>query len=93
MDVFALMDEAHGRGASDLHLSVGRPPVMRLSGSLVEVGDAPLTPQDTEAMAKSVTPPRNWDELQKVGTTDFGSAHRDKCRFRISVLTQKGTRG
>lgn len=93
MDVFALMDEAHGRGASDLHLSVGRPPVMRLSGSLVEVGDVPLTPQDTEAMAKSVTPPRNWDELQKVGTTDFGYAHRDKCRFRISVLTQKGTRG
>jgi twitching motility protein PilT len=93
MDVFALMDEAHGRGASDLHLSVGRPPVMRLSGSLVEVGDAPLKPEDTEAMAKSVTPPRNWDELQKVGTTDFGYAHRDKCRFRISVLTQKGTRG
>ena len=93
MDVYALMDEAHGRGASDLHLSVGRPPVMRLSGSLVEVGDAPLTPEDTEAMAKSVTPPRNWDELQKVGTTDFGYAHRDKCRFRISVLTQKGTRG
>ena len=93
MDVIALMDEAHARGASDLHLSVGRRPVMRLSGSLVEVGDASLTPADTEAMAKVVTPPRNWDELQKVGTTDFGYAHRDKCRFRISVLTQKGTRG
>ena len=93
MDVFALMDEAHARGASDLHLSVGRRPVMRLSGSLVELGDAPLTGADTEAMAKAVSPARNWDELLKVGTTDYGYAHGDKCRFRISVLTQKGVRG
>ncbi len=93
MDVFALMDEAHARGASDLHLSVGRRPVMRLSGSLVEVGDAPLTADDTEAMAKAVTPPRNLEELQRVGTTDYGYAHKDKCRFRVSVLTQKGVRG
>ena len=41
MDVIALMDEAHAKGASDLHLSVGRRPVMRLSGSLVEVGTDP----------------------------------------------------
>ena len=93
MDVFALMDEAHSRGASDLHLSVGRRPVMRLSGSLVEVGDAPLAGADTEAMAKAIAPARNWEELQKVGTTDFGYAHGDKCRFRVSVLTQKGVRG
>jgi len=93
MDVFALMDEAHARGASDLHLSVGRRPVMRLSGSLVEVGDAPLTAADTEAMAKAISPARNLEELQKIGTTDYGYAHADKCRFRISVLTQKGVRG
>ncbi|MBM3974907.1 MAG: PilT/PilU family type 4a pilus ATPase [Planctomycetes bacterium] len=93
MDVFALMDEAHSRGASDLHLSVGRRPVLRLSGSLVEIGDGPLAGADTEAMAKAIAPARNWEELQKVGTTDFGYAHGNKCRFRISILTQKGVRG
>ncbi|MBM4062684.1 MAG: type IV pilus twitching motility protein PilT [Planctomycetes bacterium] len=92
MDIFALMDAAFTRGASDLHLSVGRRPVLRISGSLVEIGDAVLTPQDTEAMAKAIAPQRNWDELQRCGTTDLGYAFADKCRFRTSIFTQKGCR-
>ena len=55
MDIYALMDAAFDQGASDLHLSVGRRPVLRVSGGLVEVGDAPLTPEDTEAMAKELS--------------------------------------
>ena len=93
MDIHALMDAAYERGASDLHISVGRPPVLRVSGGLVEVGDAPLTPEDTEQMAKALAPERNWQELQEIGSTDFGIAHQDKCRYRVSVLTQKGSRG
>jgi twitching motility protein PilT len=93
MDIVSLMETAFSRGASDLHLSVGRRPVLRLGGGLVEIGDAPLKPADTEAMAKSIAPPRNWEELLKGGTTDFGYAYQDKCRFRVSVLTQKGSRG
>jgi twitching motility protein PilT len=93
MDIVALMDQVHARGASDLHLSVGRRAVMRLGGSLVEVGDVVLTPVDTEAVCKQLAPARNWEELQKVGTTDFGYAFGDKCRFRVSLLTQKGSRG
>lgn len=93
MDIFALMDLAFEKGASDLHLSIGRKPVFRMGGGLHEVGDAVLQPTDTEALAKSITPQRNWDELLRVGTTDFGYAHKDKCRFRVSVLTQKGARG
>ncbi len=93
MDITALMDAAYSRGASDLHLSVGRRPVLRISGGLVEIGDAVLTPQDTEAMAKAIAPTRNWEELLRGGMTDFGYAFADKCRFRVSVLTQKGSRG
>jgi len=93
MDINALMDAAYSRGASDLHLSVGRRPVLRVSGGLVEIGDAVLTPQDTESMAKAIAPTRNWEELLRGGTTDFGYAFADKCRFRISILTQKGSRG
>ena len=93
MDIFALMETAHSRGASDLHISVGRRPVLRLGGGLVEVGDAVLTAADTEAMGKAVAPQRNWEELVRCGTTDFGYAFGDKCRFRVSILTQKGSRG
>ena len=93
MDIHALMDQAYEKGASDLHVAVGRRPVLRIGGRLVEIGDAVLQAGDTEVMAQAVCPPRNWDELQRSGTTDFGLAHRDKCRFRVSVLTQKGARG
>ena len=93
MDIIALMDAAHQRGAADVHLSVGRRAVFRLGGGLVEVGDVVLTATDTEAMAKQIAPARNWDELLRSGTTDFGLAHADKCRFRVSILTQKGVRG
>jgi twitching motility protein PilT len=93
MDIFPLMDAAHQRGAADIHLSVGRRPVFRLSGGLVEIGDHVLTAADTEAMAKQLAPAKNWDELVRVGTTDFGLAHGTKCRFRVSLLTQKGFRG
>jgi twitching motility protein PilT len=44
-------------------------------------------------MARRIAPPRNLEELEKGGTTDFGYAHGDKCRFRVSILTQKGSRG
>lgn len=93
MDIFALMEVAYTRGAADLHISVGRRPVLRLSGGLVEIGEAPLTPEDTAAMAKQISPAKNWDELERCGTTDFGCAYQNKCRFRVNVLTQKGFRG
>ena len=93
MDIVALMNAAYERGASDLHVSVGRRPVLRVGGGLVEIGDAVLTPADTEAMARAVAPERNWKELVETGSTDFGLAHESKCRFRVSILTQKGSRG
>jgi twitching motility protein PilT len=93
MDIHALMDAAFERGASDLHLSVGRRPVLRVGGGLVEIGDQPLTAEDTARMAKAIAPERNWQELEQGGSTDFGLAHGNKCRFRVSILTQKGSRG
>ena len=87
------MAAAFEGGASDLHISVGRRPVLRVGGGLVEIGDAPLTPEDTERLARELAPDRNWEELVETGSTDFGLAFADKCRFRVSILTQKGSRG
>ncbi|MFO1051856.1 MAG: type IV pilus twitching motility protein PilT [Planctomycetota bacterium] len=92
-DIQALMDACLERGASDLHISVGRPPVLRIHGHLVELeGMAPLMPSDIVHMAAAILPERNRVEVEAHGTTDFGYAHGDKCRFRVSVLTQKGSR-
>ncbi len=47
--------------ASDLHLTVGVPPVMRINGDLKRYGKEVLTPADTEGMAKAIIPVQSWE--------------------------------
>jgi twitching motility protein PilT len=77
-------------GASDIHLHVGRPPVLRVHGRLRSLETKVLEPDDTVALMKSVTPERSQQELQEEGGCDFGFAFGDKGRFRVSVFRQKG---
>ena len=77
-------------GSSDIHLHVGRPPVLRVDGTLRSLETKSLEPEDTVALMKSVTPERNQQELQEEGGTDYGFAFGDKGRFRVSVFRQKG---
>jgi len=77
-------------GGSDVHLVVGRPPVLRIDGSLRGLETKVLESDDTVALMKSITPDRNQQELQEEGGTDFGFAFGDAGRFRVSVFKQKG---
>lgn len=85
-----LLEACIKMGGSDLHLAVGRPPVLRMSGRLRSLDTKVLEPDDTVALMKSITPERNQQELQEVGGTDYGFAFGDAGRFRTSVFRQKG---
>ncbi len=78
------------QGASDIHIVVGRPPVLRLHGGLRSLETKVLDSDDTVALMKSITPDRNQQELQEEGSTDFGFAFGDMGRFRVSVFRQRG---
>ncbi|UCD30163.1 MAG: type IV pilus twitching motility protein PilT [Planctomycetota bacterium] len=78
------------RGASDIHLTVGRPPVLRLNSRLRSLETKVLEPEDTVALMKSITPDRNQQEIQEEGGTDFGFAFGELGRFRVSIFRQKG---
>jgi len=78
------------RGASDLHLNPGRAPVGRLDGKLVALVDEELDEAGAEALAKELCDEPQWEELNTVGSTDFGIAHGDGNRFRASVFRQRG---
>ena len=78
------------QGASDLHLAVGQPPVLRLSGHMQKLKTKTLEPEDTMALMKSITPDRCQQEFQERGGTDFGFAFGELARFRVSVFRQKG---
>ncbi len=85
-----LLETCIKRGASDIHLTVGRPPVLRLHGHLRSLETKVLEPEDTVALMKSITPDRNQQEIQEEGGTDFGFAFGDAGRFRVSVFRQRG---
>ena len=76
--------------ASDLHIAVGLPPMLRLHGGLVKADTDPLTPEDTVNYMKAITSREHQEEVQKVGGTDFGFAFKDLARFRVSVYKDRG---
>ena len=78
------------QGASDLHISVGQPPVLRLHGRLQKLKTKVLEPADTIGLMKSITPDRCQQEFQETGSADFGFAFGDQARFRVSIFRQKG---
>ena len=65
------------QGASDLHITVGQPPVLRLHGHLQKLKTKVLEPADTMGLMKSITPDRCQQEFQESGSTDFGFAFGD----------------
>ncbi len=76
--------------ASDLHMTVGIPPTLRVHGRLRQLETASMTPDDTMGVLKSIAPESNLQELQECGTTDFGFAFKDMARFRVAAFKQKG---
>jgi len=87
-----LLDLVVTEGASDLHISAGTPPMIRASGALIPVNKyPPLTPDETEAMLKSIVPPERWDSFKKNQTVDLAYAHKEDGRFRINGYQVQGT--
>ena len=80
-------------GASDLHISVGLPPTLRIHGRLEPLDVEPLSPDDTERLMKSITSPDHQQKVREQGGTDFGFGFGDVARFRVSILKQKGSVG
>jgi len=78
---------------SDLHISVGQPPVIRSGGRMVRLETRTLSADDTTNLMKSITPERNQQALQERGGTVFGFAFGDKARFRVAVFKQRGMIG
>ena len=81
------------KNASDLHLHVGQPPVVRLHGRLKRLQTKVLDPEDTVGLMRSITPDRYQQELEEVGSADFGFSYLDKARFRVAVFKQRGCVG
>src|SRR6202046_2665939 len=79
--------------ASDLHIAVGQPAVIRHNGRMRRLETKVLEQDDTTALMKSITPDRCQQELQERGGCDFAIEFVNNIRFRVAVFKQKGNIG
>jgi twitching motility protein PilT len=82
------------QGASDLHLKVPSPPVLRVDGSLIPQSDIPpLAPTDIKQIFDEITTQEHRLQFLKKRELDFAYSIPSLARFRVNVLQQRGTMG
>ncbi|WP_425061344.1 type IV pilus twitching motility protein PilT [Sporomusa carbonis] len=91
MEINTLLREAVAEQASDIHLTVGVPPVFRLRGSLTPTKHQPLTYKDTEAIFLSITNADQQAKFHQLGELDFSYAIEGLSRFRVNAFRQRGS--
>ena len=77
-------------GASDLHITVGAPPMLRIDGKLVPVKHPPLTPPETKDVCYSVLTDAQKHRFEENWELDFSFGKEDLGRFRGNVFIQRG---
>jgi twitching motility protein PilT len=87
----AFLAGTRNNGASDFHLAVGQPPMVRLAADLLRAQGAPFTAEQTEAMVREILTDAQWEKLQKERQLDFCHYIPTAGRYRANVfLDQKG---
>jgi len=86
-----LLGLAIKREASDLHISVGHPPVLRIIGNLFNMeGERVIIPRDSQGLAFSLMTPAQQEKFLKEKEIDFAYEFEEKVRFRVNAFFQKG---
>jgi twitching motility protein PilT len=86
-----LLDLVINEGGSDLHLSAGSNPIIRVSGSLVPLlQQKVLTAEDTMAILKEMAPEERFAQLASKQSIDFSYSHTVKARFRVNGYMVQG---
>ncbi|MBE2923212.1 type IV pilus twitching motility protein PilT [Anoxybacillus flavithermus] len=88
--VDAMLRAAFELKASDIHLTVGIPPIFRINGDLKRYGQDVLSPTDTEQMAKAIVPEHMWTRFETDGELDLSYSLSGVSRFRVNVFKQRG---
>lgn len=91
MNINQLLEITIQRNASDLHLSVGFPPTVRVHGDLIPVpGEEPVTPEHLESLILQIMTSIQKDIFAKNLELDFSFEFESKVRFRVNIYRQRG---
>ena len=91
MDITQLLTFAHQEGASDLHLSSGEPPMVRIHGDIKRLDQPPLSREEVHTMVYDVMNDTQRAIFQERLDIDFSFELGDIARFRVNVFrTRRG---
>src|SRR5687767_13576534 len=86
-----MLEEVIKRDASDLHIQVGLPPMLRVDGALKAIDDAPvLTEDDIQKLVSSTMDDSQREILEKDKEVDFSFSFGEYGRFRVNAFHEKG---
>lgn len=91
VDLKELLITAVERNASDLHLTPGKPPILRLYGELIPMKQPTLTPENVEELLSGILEPHHWERLRELQELDFSYSITGVSRFRGNVMNQRGS--
>ncbi|MGA8016451.1 MAG: ATPase, T2SS/T4P/T4SS family, partial [Candidatus Dormiibacterota bacterium] len=86
-----LLDALFDQGASDLILSAGSPPSLRIDGQLVAAASRALNPNQTRKLAEQLLSPDHRATLERNGSVDFSFQWTDRGRLRGNAFKQRGS--
>ena len=93
-DLHDLLSVMYERGASDLHISTGIPPTIRIDGELLAIeGEEKLKPAQTKSLVYSVLTDAQKHLFEEKSELDFSFGIKGLCRFRGNAFIQRGTVG
>ena len=78
------------RGASDLHVTVGVPPMIRVHGELIPLEYPPLKPQETRQLCYSVLTDAQKHRFEEDHELDLSFGVKGLSRFRANIFSQRG---
>jgi twitching motility protein PilU len=79
--------------ASDLYLTVARPPMYRVDGKIQAIGDENFTPEDLVALADAMMSEKQRREFTQTLEMNLAQSLPGVARFRVNILTQRGSVG
>ncbi|MBI4811981.1 PilT/PilU family type 4a pilus ATPase [Candidatus Falkowbacteria bacterium] len=90
-EMYVLLEEVLKKNATDLHLIVGRRPILRIDGSLHPIEDRPIvSEEDVKELSFSLLNPDQQEKLQVQKDIDFACNYLNKARFRANIYRQMG---
>ncbi|WP_054957508.1 type IV pilus twitching motility protein PilT [Paenibacillus dakarensis] len=89
-NIIFLLQKAHQSQASDLHISVNSPPMMRVDGQLQPMDEVVVSSEEAAGMAEELLGKERMEHFLSVGELDFSYPLEDGIRFRVNVYRQKG---